>query len=107
MERQVVHHRGAGDDSIALFVGKDMVQRFDISEMLPDQRSEAMALSIDWVTAPRPKTSRRKPEVKARVVDDTRMSERVADYATKMTEYAKRRKEQHRIAREMEKKRPR
>lgn len=94
MTRTVIHHRGAGDDSIALYSGKQLMQKFDISEMDGDQRSEAMALSIQWANQPRPVTpahtvSRRKH----RILDDVRMSERVKDYAAQMTEVQRTRRQ--------------
>lgn len=105
MERTVIHHRGAGNDSISLFTGGHLMQRFDISEMNGEQRSEAMSLSIAWAQQPKPvdKTSNLTRR-KMRLLDDVRMSERVKDYAEQMTEVQRTRKERAAQAKEAERK---
>lgn len=106
MERTVIHHRGAGDDSILLLTGGRLMQKFDISEMNGDQRSEAMSLSIQWMNQPKIRTAGQNiTRRKNRILEDVNMSERVANYAAQMTEVARTRKERAKKAREEEKKR--
>lgn len=111
MSRMIIYRQNGGEHSVAMFTGKLMVQRIDVSGMTPDQVVETMGLSIQWMReGQRPKGrkfnaaveqqgSRTTTARKAKIIHDINLSEKVARYAEQMAEFTQRKREARQKAR--------
>lgn len=94
--REVIFHRGGSGHYIDMHIGGQFSQGIDISEMDPDQRSETMQMTIQWLNQPKFK-ARAPKKVKTRQLNqDINLSERIVSYAQQMAEYTMQKKAKRR-----------